>query len=118
MLQILCRFYKDRSILWNLASKELRSRYLGTRLGLLWGLALPLFFIALIGFVFNEIFRIKTESPAFYILSGYFPWLFFANTVGGTMGVFESNQKLLTQYAFPKEYLVLARAAGEGVLLL
>ena len=78
-----------RSLIWNLAQRELRSRFKGTTLGWLWSLIVPLSSLVLYSIVFGIIFR--TQAPAFgngrapiyavWLFVGLIAFSFFSNGV-------------------------------------
>jgi len=64
-----------------LTRKEMQVRYKNNMLGYLWSILQPLSF-ALVYFVAFKVFmRFEMENYTLYLLTGMFPWQWFANSV-------------------------------------
>ena len=79
--------FRYRSFIWQNALAELRHRYAGTNLGVVWNVLNPLALIAVYAVVFTGIMRnavppVTGLSPqvtfVLYLTSGLLPWLAFA----------------------------------------
>ena len=79
-------YYKD--LIWVLTAKEVKIRYKSTIFGFFWSIANPLCF-ALVFFVAFKIFmRLQIPNYIAFLLSGLFPWQWFANSVNTSPTVF------------------------------
>ncbi|MFQ5699086.1 MAG: ABC transporter permease [Myxococcota bacterium] len=96
-----------------LVRKELKLRYRGTTLGLLWSLANPLAFAFVLQVAFKRVFRVDIENYAVFILSGLFPWQWFSNSMGAGSTVFIFNAALIKKLPFPRFSLCAATVLGD-----
>ena len=72
--------YSERELIWNMAKNDLKSRYAGSVLGIIWAYIQPILTIVVMWYVFQVGFRNPPVSDAPYILwfiAGYIPWMFF-----------------------------------------
>lgn len=86
------------SLFYALLKRDLRERYAGSSLGLLWGIITPLLQILVFWLVFSKFFRIKIpidemEIPFLpFLLSGMLPWLMFQEgLMRGTNAIVEKG---------------------------
>jgi ABC-type polysaccharide/polyol phosphate export permease len=110
-------------LVWNLAQRDLKSRFKGTILGWLWSLIVPLVALGLYSFVFGVIFRAQVEplgnghAPvyALWLFIGLITFTFFSN---GLMRGAESLRGLagvLNRVRVPVFAPVLAGLISVGV---
>lgn len=103
------------------AVDELRHRYSGTVLGIVWNLLVPLAQILVYAVVFTEVMviRMPTELPknafVLYLCAGFFPWLAFMECVVRGGQAFIEHSSLLKKLAIPEEVFV-AQAALSSTL--
>jgi lipopolysaccharide transport system permease protein len=105
---------KHRSLILEMARREVSDRYAGQIIGTVWAVGHPLFVIGLYIFVFNVVFRQKVggtlEMPldyTAYILSGLVAWLAMQECLIKSCTLITSNSSLVKQTVFPLEVLVL-----------
>src|SRR5215510_6140679 len=91
-----------------LLSKEIKLRYRGTILGILWSLANPLAFTAVLYIAFRRVMQINIENYPLFILSALFPWQWLANSIGSAPMLFISNSSLIKKLPFNKVALAVA----------
>lgn len=101
-----------RHLIWELAKRDLRDRYAGQFLGVLWAVGHPLFLMALYVLLFAYIFpvRLGTNSAiprdfTLSILAGLIPWLTFQEVLTSSTTVIRNNGSLVKQIVFPIEVL-------------
>jgi ABC-type polysaccharide/polyol phosphate export permease len=98
-----------RSLIWNFAQRDLKSRFKGTALGWAWSLMLPLATLLIYSLVFSVIFRIA--PPDFgngqagffpvWLWSGLIPWSFFMIAVSAAIPTLLANGPMLQKIYFP-----------------
>jgi lipopolysaccharide transport system permease protein len=115
---------RQRVLTLELAKREVRSEHAGLVLGVAWGVAQPLFMMAIYAFLFGVVFRVKVgdsiEFPrnfTIYLLSGLVPWLAFANGMARGSTAVTSNEHLVKQTTFPIVLLPVVRAIAACVPL-
>lgn len=97
--------YKDLVIV--LLQRELKVRYKNKFLGYLWSVANPLT-SALIYFVaFGLIMKVHEPNYALILVSGLFPWQWFANSIGSSPNLFVGSGSLIKKINFPRNIVPL-----------
>lgn len=94
---------------------ELRLRYRGTALGVVWSLANPIAFAIVLHVAFQRVLKIDIPHYALFILSGLFPWQWFTNSLGPGCAVFVNNASLVKKLPFPRFALCGAVVLGDLV---
>lgn len=92
--------------------RELKGRFAGTTVGVLWALLNPLALMLAYLMVFSVIMRMQvraeevgTDSFWIFFLTGLFPWLIFSEALNRATGVLVDNANLITKVVFPVELL-------------
>jgi ABC-type polysaccharide/polyol phosphate export permease len=108
-LAAVTQLWTYRNLIYNLAQRELRSRYKKSLLGWLWSLLNPASTLAIYTLVFGVIFSQnaplagngETTVYALYLFAGLYVWNFFSNTVTGAIGALQASGPLLNKVYFP-----------------
>jgi ABC-type polysaccharide/polyol phosphate export permease len=101
--------WSNRSLIWNFAQRELKSRFKGTALGWVWSLVVPLATLVTYSFVFAVIFRVSPPDfgngrPGLFpvwLFAGLIPWSFFLITVNTAIPTLLANGPILQKVYFP-----------------
>lgn len=110
-----------RGLIWRNALAELRHRYAGTGLGIVWNVIHPLALIAVYSVVFSTIIPARVPGMAgewsyvLYLCSGLLPWLAFAECVNRGTTAFSDNAVYLKKLPIPEQVFV-AQAAASATL--
>lgn len=103
--------------------RELRNRYLGSLSGGLWALLQPLAQLAIYGFVWAYVFKMRPPggdtSPAAvvpFLALGVWPWTAFSESVTRSATVIQENAGLIGKVALPRAVLVFATASSSFLL--
>ena len=110
-----------RRFIWQSAVGELRHRYAGTGLGVVWNVLHPLALIAVYSVVFTAIMSAQVDGVPgrfaylLYLCSGLLPWLSFAECVTRGCNAFVENATYLRKLPIPEQVFV-ARAAASSTL--
>jgi len=114
---------RHSELLRTLVRRELRTRFKGSALGILWSLLYPLAMIGVYTLVFSVLWRVTGNIPHYplFVLSGLAVWGFFqASLQLGTTSIV-MNGDLITKVWFPREIVpasvVLAQTVTIGVML-
>jgi lipopolysaccharide transport system permease protein len=97
-----------RSLIKNLVLKDLKLKYRGSVLGVIWSLLRPLMLIAVYTVAFKYVVRIKMENYAFFLLVGLLPWNFFSGAAMASTEAVIDNANLIKKVYFPRETLPIA----------
>jgi ABC-type polysaccharide/polyol phosphate export permease len=112
--QFLRNLIDRRNLLFQLARRDFRQRYVGSAAGWLWGLVHPLVMLASWTFVFQ--YCMKSEMPpgsltsnyTIFLLAGYLPWMLFQETVTRSANSLLEHSNLITKTLFPSEMLPIS----------
>ena len=111
-------FFKHREILWNLVRKNLKGKYAGSILGMLWVFINPLLLAVIISFVFTKILKMNVEHAYLFILAGMLPWTFFASSLQEAVNSIPAHANLLKQFSILRGLIPLSAVLANFVLLL
>lgn len=102
--------YKE--LLKNNVKKDIRGKYKGSFLGVLWSFVNPLLMVLVYALVFPYIMRIKQDNYLIYLISAIIPWNYFTTTVTqGTVTVL-NNANVIKKVYFPREILPISTATS------
>jgi ABC-type polysaccharide/polyol phosphate export permease len=92
--------------------RDLRTRYAGSSLGLIWAVGQPVLWMVLYTLVFSVILRVPVEKgfasfPEF-LLPGLLPWTAFQEGVSRSASALIDNAAMVKKTVFPLETLVLS----------
>src|SRR5262249_1676807 len=94
-----------RVLIQTLVMRDLKGRYRGSALGLLWTLLNPLLYMAVYALVFSVYMRMAIEHYAVFLLSGLLPWIWFASSLMmGTTSIIEGGS-LIKKVFLPPQVL-------------
>jgi ABC-type polysaccharide/polyol phosphate export permease len=100
--------WEYRFLIWNLAQRDLRSRYKKSILGWLWSLINPASTLVIFTVVFG--FLLKGDPPeaanggknfGLWLFTGLVVWNFFSSTVNGSITALSTSGGLLKKVYFP-----------------
>jgi ABC-2 type transport system permease protein len=98
-----------RQLLVNLTVRDLKVKYKGSALGILWSLLNPLVMMAIYTLVFSVFLRaVRLPNYWAFVLGGLLSWIFFSSGLTSATASFTRNPSLITKVAFPIESLPLA----------
>jgi lipopolysaccharide transport system permease protein len=105
-----------RELFGNLVRREVRGRYKGSWLGVVWTLITPLVMMGAYTLVFTVLWQI-VDIPNYplYLLTGLAFWTFLTGSmiVGATSLI--GNADLVKKVAFPREMVPLAATVSQGL---
>jgi ABC-type polysaccharide/polyol phosphate export permease len=88
--------------------KDIRGRYKGSFLGVLWSFINPLLSVLVYAIVFPYIMRIKIENYLIYLITGIIPWTFFTSSINMGMTSILSNADIIKKVYFPRIILPIS----------
>lgn len=107
--------YDYRELLSNSVKKEIRGKYKGAWLGVLWSYLNPLLMLVVYSFVFSIIMRVQIENYSMYLFTALIPWNFFVTSISqGSLSVI-ANGSILKKVYFPREIIPLSSVTANTV---
>ena len=88
-------------LVFNLVSRNLKTRYHRSMLGILWTLITPLSMALMYYFIFSFVFKVRTPHYLVYVLSGILPWTFFSQTLLDGMESLVGSASMVTKASIP-----------------
>ena len=113
LANFLGKLYIQRGLILNFVVRDLRTRYVGSFMGLFWSVIHPIVLLVSYTFVFSVIFGVKPQPDAgttsfpLLLFCSILPWLFFQDTVQRSSTIIIDNANLVTKTLFPSEILPL-----------
>lgn len=114
-MNTLREFYEYRELLKTNVRKDIRGRYKGSFLGMLWTFINPLLQVFVYYLVFPYLMRGSMPNFLVYLITGMFPWNFFMGTVIGTTGCIKGNAGVVKKVYFPRKILVMSQVLSNLV---
>jgi ABC-2 type transport system permease protein len=111
-----------RELLWTLLRREVRVRYKGSALGLVWSLVYPLSMMLVYTLLFSVLWKTTRNIPHYplFVLTGLATWGFFQSSVQLGSGSLLLNADLIKKVWFPRELIpaasVLAQTTSAAVM--
>jgi lipopolysaccharide transport system permease protein len=105
------------------ALRDLKQRYAGSGMGILWHVITPLTQIAVYFVVFSRFMGARSggsyspETYAVFLCAGILPWFVFADCVGRGTSALLSNEAYLKKLAIPEAVFVAQTVATAGLTL-
>ena len=110
--------YRYRELFVSLFQRDLRAKYKGSALGLVWTLALPVTLML----VYLVVFSVMWKAPAtdvddywLFLLCGLPPWVFFATSLQSSARSLLENASLIRKVRFPRQLVPLSIVATQLV---
>lgn len=110
MMTVFKDIYSYRELLKTNVKKDIRGRYKGSFLGILWSFINPLLQVVVYAIVFPYLMRGGAiDHYLQYLITGIIPWTFFSTciTVGTT--TIKSNAGIVKKVYFPREILPISQ---------
>jgi ABC-type polysaccharide/polyol phosphate export permease len=106
----LSELWRYRELIWIMAVRDLKVKYQRSWFGFLWTLMNPLITLGVLVAVFSYVVRLPISHYWAFLISGYFAWNFFSQTLNGGMQSAVGNAYLSRSAYFPQEALVISAA--------
>ena len=104
-------------LLRTLIQREIRVRYKGSALGLLWSVVYPLAMMGVYTLVFSVLWKTAGNIPHYplFVLAGLAVWGFFQASVQLGTGALLGNAELIKKVWFPRELVVVATVLAQTI---
>lgn len=100
--------YAYRELLKTNIQKEIRGKYKGSLLGVLWSFINPLLQVAVYAIVFPYLMRGTSEHYLVYLITGIIPWTFFTSSINIGMQTVRGNAGIIKKVYFPRSILPIS----------
>ena len=108
-MQVFKNIYDYRELLKTNVKKDIRGKYKGSFLGILWSFLNPLLQVVVYYIVFPYLMRgANIPNYIVYLVTGIIPWTFFATVVTSGTTCIKSNQGIIKKVYFPREILPIS----------
>ena len=118
VVNFVSKVVRHRGLIRSMVERDLKSRYVGSVMGIFWSVIHPLVLLVCYTFVFSVIFQLQLQHPlapklgvgsfAVYLFCGILPWMMFQETLTRSSNVLVDNANLITKTLFPSEILPVA----------
>lgn len=88
--------------------KDIRGKYKGSFLGVLWSFLNPLLSVLVYAIVFPYIMRVKVENYLIYLITGIIPWTFFTTSINIGLNSILFNSNIIKKVYFPRIILPIS----------
>ena len=95
--------FESRHVIWDLTRKDLKQRYLGSYLGILWAFIQPTITVFIFWFVFQVGFKsmpVDNFPFVLWLICGMFPWFFFTEAWASATNSITSQSFLVKKVVF------------------
>ena len=111
-MKLIKNLYQYRELLKSNIKKEIRGKYKGSILGVLWSFLNPLLMIMVYFLVFPFLFRNTVDNYLVYLVIGVIPWNFFTTTMNQGIMTIRVNEGIIKKVYFPREILPISVATS------
>jgi ABC-2 type transport system permease protein len=106
---------KYRHLVVQLVSRNIKTRYKRSVLGVAWTMISPLMMMVVLSFVFSSIFNTRIENYAVFLLTALTIWGFFSQTSAGIMTELTWGGSLIAKIYIPPSVFAMS-AVGTGLV--
>lgn len=118
MIKRIKDIYEYRDMISSLVRRELKGRYKGSILGILWTYVNPLCQVIIYSAVFSVIFKVNIDKFYLYLVIGMMPWTFFGTCVQTGAICLRMNSDMIKKIYFPREVIPISFATSAFVNML
>ena len=104
--------YKYRDFLKTNVKKDIRGKYKGSFLGVLWSFINPLLSVLVYAIVFSQIMRFDIDNYVIYLITGVLPWTFFTSSINMGMTSILYNASIIKKVYFPRSILPISSVSS------
>lgn len=107
-MQVFKDLYQYRELLKTNVKKEIRGKYKGSFLGVLWSFVNPLLMVLVYAIVFPYIMRVQQDNYLIFLIVAIIPWNFFTTVVAQGSITVRMNANIIKKVYFPREILPIS----------
>ena len=109
---MIASIWKNRKLAYKLAGNDIRTRFAGSYLGVVWAFIQPIVTVLVYWFVFQVGFRSPNNGQypfVLFLVSGIIPWFFFTEALSGGTNVLFEYSYLVKKVVFNIDILPLVK---------
>lgn len=110
--------YSYRTMIGSLVKRDLKGRYLGSVLGVLWNFINPLLQLVIYNFVFSKVMRSGIDRYYMFLFVALIPWMFFSQSLVGGASCIVNQADMVKKIYFPREVLPISYVTAQLVNML
>ena len=115
-LNVFKNLYQYRELLKTNVHKEIRGKYKGSFLGVLWSFLNPLLMVAVYAIVFPYIMRTNSiDNYLIFLIVGVIPWNYFTTVITSGSNCVWLNGGIIKKVYFPREILPISVVTSGAV---
>ncbi|MBP3766211.1 MAG: ABC transporter permease [Bacilli bacterium] len=107
-MNIFKELYQYRELLKTNVKKEIRGKYKGSWLGVLWTFLNPLLQLLVYSFVFPYILRVEVEHYTIFMMVALVPWTFFTTAIQIGASSIIGEAGIIKKVYFPREIIPIS----------
>lgn len=103
--------FQFRQLVFSFAKRDLKARFVQTKLGVLWMIIQPLIALSIFTIFFDKLIELETGNVPYvaFAFSGMTIWYFFTNMVNNAGTALINSQELIRKVYFPKILLPISK---------
>lgn len=109
MKEYISNLKKYSPLLRELVSRDIKTKYRRSILGVFWTLLNPLMMMCILSVVYSQLFKFQIENFALYILSGQVIFNFFSEATNSAMSSIINSSSLIRKVYIPKYLFTISK---------
>ena len=118
MKQYISNLKKYTPLLFELVSRDIKTKYRRSILGVFWTLLNPLLMMVILSVVYSQLFKFQIDNFPLYILSGQVIFNFFSEATNTAMSSIILSSSLIRKVYIPKYLFTIAKILSSIVNIL
>ena len=114
-MKVFKEIYNYRELLRTSVKKEIRGKYKGAWLGVLWSYLNPILMLMVYSFVFTNIMKIQIENYSMFLFTALIPWTFFTTSISQGSLSTVANGSLMKKVYFPREIIPISSVTANAI---
>ncbi|MGC2062516.1 MAG: ABC transporter permease [Thermodesulfovibrionales bacterium] len=117
-VSFLLTLYQRRSLIFEMAKRDISTQHVGSMLGFFWTFVNPLIMIFILWLVFSVGFKAAPKGDVPFVIwltAGMAMWNTFAEIISGSTGVIIINSHLVKKVVFPLSILPVVKLAASFI---
>ena len=118
MKEYINNFKKYTPLLTELVSRDIKTKYRRSILGVFWTLLNPLLMMVILSVVYSQLFKFQIENFPLYILSGQVIFNFFSEATNSAMTSIINSSSLIRKVYIPKYLFTISKIMSSVINIL